>query len=188
MNLLYSWMSDHPRIVDALSASGLDVVNLDPLLELAAADEFPVAFNPEVLRHLREDELVGPLLESSYLPLLPSEHWAEAIERAEFDNRVDEHQDWVAFAAGRDGDRGVTMPDDAAASLRISMFVRTDSGVRRISLEYPSLQQPTAVSLSVPRRCSLPDWGRCSEKECEGACELRRAPKREGLVCVCPSE
>lgn len=188
MNLLYSWMSGHPEVVDALSRSGLEVVSLDPLLELAAGDEFPVAFDRETLGSLREDELFGPLLESSYLPLLPRERWAEAIERAEADDRVDEQRDWVAFAVGRDGDRGVTMPDDADPSLRISMFLRTDSGVRRISLDYGFLQRPTSVSLSVTRRCSLPDWGACSEEECEGACGLRRAPKRDGLICVCPEE
>lgn len=181
-------MSSHPEVVDALSGSGLDVVGLDPLLELGADEELPVAFELDVLRALREDELVGPLLESSYLPLLPRERWAEAIEQAKFDDRVDEHQDWVAFATGLEGDRGVTMPDDPGPTPRVALFVRMDSGVRRIGLDYGSGQRPTAVSLSVGRGCSLPDWGACSEEECAGACGLRRAPKQEGLVCVCPSE
>jgi hypothetical protein len=188
MNILFSWMNGHPEVVDALSGSGLDVVTLEPLMELAGNEEFPLPFAWNAIRNLREDELVGPLLERSYLPLLPKERWAEAIEQAEFDERVDEDRDWVVFAQGRDGARGVTMPDDASPMLRISLFVGTDSGARSIGLEYHTARRPVAVSLSVAQRCSLPDWGDCSKEECEGACGLRRAPKREGLVCVCPNE
>jgi hypothetical protein len=188
LNILYPWLLGHPEVVDGLAESGSDVVHLDPLQEFAARQEFPVAFGSEALRDLREDERVGPLLEASYLPLLPGGRWAEAMAQAEFDDRANEHQDWVVFAAGRDRNRGVTMPDDADPSLRISMFIRTESGVQRIGLQYGSGQAPTGVSIPATRRCSLPDWGACSEEECEGACALRRSPKQEGLVCVCPNE
>jgi hypothetical protein len=181
-------MNGHPEVVDTLAASGLDVVTLDPLLELAGSEEFPFPFDWESVRGLREDEVLGPLLERAYLPLLRRDLWAAALERADLDDRLDEDQDWVAFAAGMEANQGVSMPDDASPTLRISLFLSMESGARRIGLDCSASGRPVSASVSVARGCSLPAWGTCSEEECEGACGLRRVPERQGVICVCPSE
>jgi hypothetical protein len=187
MNILYSWMTDHPEVVDELASIDGDTVSLDALSQTAIGHDFPVALDSDSLRDLREDDVIGPLLERSYLALPTRASWINAIERTTLDERIADHRDWVAFASGS-GDRGVTMPDDSHPILQVAMFIDTGRGARRIGLEYRSIQQPpTGVSLSVPVTCSLPDWGACSTEQCEGCCELRQVPRQEGLVCVCPN-
>jgi hypothetical protein len=188
MNLLFSWMKGHPEVVDAVADSDLETVRLAHLIELIGSEEFPLVLDWDLVDRLRAEEPLGQLLEEAYLPILSSGQWAEAMEQAEAEDSPPDYPDWVAFAASENLGRGVTMPDDGGATMRISLFTRLGSAVRRLSLDYGSERQPVAVSLSLGQGCSLPDWGNCSGEECEGDCSLRRAPRQEGLVCRCPHQ
>jgi hypothetical protein len=186
MNILGTYMHDHPEVVDALGSAG-ERVPFGLLQEALAALEFPFALtSPQIDDALAANPELGGLLQEAYLPVVPLEHWREAIERAEAVHPLSE-SDWVVYAAAKERPTGFTLPQDGDPILRVSLFTRTEGRVGRVSVDYangPSL--PTGLSAGV-NECSLPDWGRCEQNggPCDGECKAGRAFGPERMICRC---
>lgn len=190
MNIFVPLVQAHPEVLDdLLVAEGQEVVSFDRLVDVVASmDDFAFALDGQSERVLK-DEPLGPFLADAYLPVIPSEDWHARLESAA-DSEPSPSHDWVTFAEGTTLSRGVTVPDDDHAIMRVSLFSRVDTAVRRVSIEYANGPgtPPTALSMSLATGCSLPDWGECQTTECGGDCELRRRYHHgNGLVCWCPN-
>jgi hypothetical protein len=184
LNVLALLAKDHPNFVDSIA--GTEPVGFETLVEaLSAWSDLPLVFDREVVGRAL-DEPMGPLLADGYLPTFHPREWRERVAAAD-DVEPIEAGEWVTFAEASHGDRGITLPDDAATTPRISLFARLGDSVRRISLDYPSFgSQPTALSLSLPAECGLPDWGECPPGRCDGKCEPTRAlGGTDRWVCRC---
>jgi hypothetical protein len=186
MNVLASFMQDHPEVVDVLATSG-ERMQFGSLRQLLSALGFPFALtSPEIDDALAADpELEGPLQEA-YLPVVPLEHWQEAVEQAQPIHPISE-PDWVIYAAAKELPAGVTLPQDGDPILRVSLFTRIEERIGRVSVDYANGagSPPTGLSTAV-NECSLPDWGRCEEDgACQGECQPSRAFGPERMVCRC---
>lgn len=186
MNVLASLMHDHPEVVDILTTSG-ERVQFRSLGQMLPAPAFPFALiSPEIDDALAADpELEGPLQEA-YLPVVPLEHWQEAVEQAEPVHPVFE-PDWVVYAAAKERPMGITLPQDGDPILRVSLFTRIEGRIGRVSVDYANGagSAPTGLSAAV-NDCSLPDWGRCEQDgACQGECQAGRAFGPERMICRC---
>lgn len=186
MNVLATFMHDHPEVVDALAESG-ERVPFGRLRELLSVLPFPFTLDsPEADDAFAANpELEGPLQEA-YLPVLPLEQWQQAIDLAAPAHPLLERE-WVVYAAAKELQVGVTLPQDGEPILRISLFTRIEGRVGRVSIDYAdgAGPPPTGVSAAV-NDCSLPDWGRCEQDGgCGGECQPVRAFGPERLVCRC---
>lgn len=185
MNILVSFLHDHPEAVDAL-IDGNEEISYARIDEVLAMGGFPLTVaERQIAESLPSQEALMPALRGGYLPAIHVEQWREGLEEAEPILDVSE-ADWVVYAAGREQPVGVTLPQDREQRLRFSLFSRIDDRVGRVSIEYDR-GSPTPAGLSTAiTQCSLPDWGRCEQDgACQGECQLGRAFGPERVVCRC---
>lgn len=188
VNVLQTYLHDHPEFVDVLTASG-DIVRIEVLSEILSALEFPFPLaSAEIDDALAGSPELEQMLQEAYLPVVPLDQWQTAVEQAEPVHPVSE-RDWVVYAAAKERRTGVTLPQDGDPILRVSLFTRIEGRVGRVSVDYANGAGPPSTGLSAAvNACSLPDWGRCEQDGgCEGECQPGRAFGPERMVCRCTS-
>jgi hypothetical protein len=139
----------------------------------------------EVLLEAADDVGMGDLVRQSYVRRVSESHWRLAVRSAE-PAVTSAASEWVSVVPTASGDV-VTFPQDSSPLPRMSLFVRVNGSVRRVSAElHPDLGVLTAVSLSAGRHCGFPDQLQCEPGSC-GTCQLTlREIKPRGWICACP--
>lgn len=186
MNVFATMLHGHPEVVDALADRAGETASFEDVLAVIEGREFPLVLDRGIGETLMGQEPFGPLLAEGYLPIIETGQWKESVQGAE---DLDEHQDgeWVTFAKGERQSRGVSAPDDSNAWSQVSLFTRVGGRVCRVAIDYPTAgRPPSGISVTAPIGCSLPDWGRCADNECDGDCRLIRRPTVESFFCRCP--
>jgi hypothetical protein len=183
MNLLVHLLLEEPQLVDELAGSETvgftELVNRLPDHTQAGS----------IARAARDDPLAEQQLQTlGYLQVLAAPQWEEALRRARQRGRS-QAPEWVTMVPGSHGKAGLTLPEDAYATRRISFFSRTQGvsqlGVRRISID-ASGKSPTSFSIALSNgHCQLPSRGHCAPGQCGGCTSREREAEPTGIVCTC---
>jgi hypothetical protein len=195
VNILVPFLRDHRQFVDRLIDTDEQVSSFDRVIDATEDVDLPFVLNRDIAADLTRGQPNGHVLRRAYLPIIAHERWLAQVQSADPPSPPDENpraiHEHATFVRGDASTQGVSLPDDDDfAFQRVSLFARggdTDA-LQRVNIEYahgPGM--PTGVSISLAHGCSLPDWGRCREKDCSGDCRLARVHNDDdGLVCHCP--
>jgi hypothetical protein len=174
MNRLVAALLHRPEVVATAAEQGSATFEW---LADALGEEL---LSQEERTRIAQDEVLSRELSSSYLHPITAERWNEGVQLARSQPAV-ESPEWVTMIPATGAEAGLTAPDDASDTDRISLFTGPPSNARRVSVE---LAGPD-LSMSVSDHCSPPIDGKCETGAC-GGCKLFpiEAPN-VGLICDC---
>ena len=173
------------RLVAALLRRPEVVTTATELQEEATFEWLADALGEELLSREERASVTGDAalsreLEGSYLRAISAERWNESLELARAQPSV-RSPEWVTMVPAGGGQAGLTAPEDASDTDRISLFRGPASNAGRISVELALAN----LSVSVSSHCSLPIDSVCDPGVCGGCKLLYVEAPHEGLICRC---
>lgn len=179
-------------LVSVLRAHSGALTDFDPaedapyrkVAEVAAA-------NQDLARLLRAadvDPVISEALSQTFAGVVLLEEWDDARETglAEF-AQPGAHSEWVTIIPVPGRQFGLTLPEDRFPDQRVSLFMRSDETVRRVSMVVIPDERPRLELRLAGGECGFPYRGVCSGGTCTSCHQAWMAPPGQpaGYACLC---
>jgi hypothetical protein len=191
MNRVGELLRENPEIVGALIEASPDKLAVPSWVLREFAPSLP---GGESLIELMDvDPEFAESFGDAHLGIISAGGWDAAIRNAK-PSVTEEPREWVSMVAAPNLEFGVTLPEDAHATHRWSLFA-TRAGITRPLTIETSASGSLRWALTDVRHCGFPERSpsdpdrlRCAPGRC-GSCRLiRTRAKPPGLICLCEHE